>query len=365
MKLQVTQENLNRALNSVARVADTRGTLPILANVLIKAQNNRLSISATNLDIAITHFIGAKIEKGGEITVPASLLANFVASLPDGVIKLELEENKLKVTTDQYQSSINGIVAEDFPVMPAIEKEDAIKVNSKNVKKAFQQVVFAASTADSRPVLCGVYIFSRKNKLYVVATDSSRLAEKEVGTIKTAKEISILVPASAINDLVRVLDDNNEEIRIVHDKQQVLFSFDDIELVARLIDSPYPNYSALIPDTFTIKANLKRQDLFNIVKVSSLFARETAGSLTLELSEKNQTIGINALASQLGENKAVAPAKVKGEGSVTLNSKFLTDAINAFSGENINFSFSDKLKPVLLTDPAASDYRHIIMPIKA
>lgn len=365
MKLQVTQENLSRALNSVARVADTHGTLPILANVLIKAQNNRLSVSATNLDIAITHFIGAKIESGGEITVPANLLANFVSSLPDGVINLELEENKLKVTTDQYQSSINGIIADDFPVMPAIEKDGAITVDAKSIKKAFQQVVFAASVVDSRPVLCGVYIFSKKNKLYVVATDSSRLAEKEAGTIKTTKEVSILVPASAINDLIRVLDDDDQEIKIVHDKQLVLFSFDDIELVARLIDSPYPNYSSLIPTTFTIKATLKRQDLFNIVKVSSLFARETAGSLTLELSEKNQTVGINSLASQLGENTSVAPAKVKGEGSVTLNSKFLTDAINAFSSEDINFAFSDKLKPVLLSDPTSSDYHHIIMPIKA
>lgn len=365
MKLQVTQENLSRALTTVARVADTHGTLPILANVLIKAQNNRLSVSATNLDIAITEFLGAKIERGGEITVPANLLANFISSLPDGIINLELVDNKLKISTTQYESSINGLVADDFPVMPAIEKSETVNVDAKSIKKALQQVVFAASVVDSRPVLCGVYVFSSKNKLYVVATDSSRLAEKEVGNIKTNQEVSFLVPASAISDLVRVLDDESKQIKIVHDKQQVLFKFDDIELVARLIDSPYPNYSVLIPTTFSIKATLKRQDLFNIVKVSSLFARETAGSITLELSESGKSIGINSLASQLGENKATASAKVKGDGSVTLNSKFLTDAINAFSGENITVSISDKLKPVLLTDPEDSSYRHIIMPIKA
>ena len=121
MKLQVTQENLNNALSSVARVADSRGTLPILANVLIKAEKNRLTVSATNLNIGITHHVGAKIENNGVITVPASLLSNFISSLPQGIITLEVEDKKLKITTDQYNSTINGISAEDFPVMPAIE----------------------------------------------------------------------------------------------------------------------------------------------------------------------------------------------------------------------------------------------------
>src|ERR1700742_3678621 len=120
MKLQVTQENLNRALGSVARVANSRGTLPILANVLIKTVNNRLSLSATNLDIAITHYIGAKVNEEGSITVPARLMQDFVGSLPSGVIELELKDTKLHITTDQYKSVVNGIVAEDFPAMPAI-----------------------------------------------------------------------------------------------------------------------------------------------------------------------------------------------------------------------------------------------------
>src|SRR4051812_23987271 len=140
MKLQVTRENLNRALNSVARVANSRGTLPILANVLIKTSSNRLSLSATNLDIAITHYIGAKVEKEGSITVPARLMQDFVGSLPEGVINLDLNSNKLHVTTDQYNSTVNGIVADDFPVMPAITSGKSFAVKSAELKKALQQV---------------------------------------------------------------------------------------------------------------------------------------------------------------------------------------------------------------------------------
>src|SRR5665213_3207065 len=156
MKLQVTQENLNRALGSVARVANSRGTLPILANVLIKTSNNRLSLSATNLDIGISHYIGAKVSQEGSITVPARLMQDFVGSLPEGVIELDLQETKLHVTTPQYQSVVNGIVADDFPVMPAITAGTNWSVAGDLFRKALQQVVFAASADETRPVLTGV-----------------------------------------------------------------------------------------------------------------------------------------------------------------------------------------------------------------
>src|ERR1700733_11969165 len=145
MKLQVTQENLNRALGSVARVANTRGTLPVLSNVLLKTENNRLSLSATNLDIAISHYIGAKVSQEGSITVPARLMQDFVGSLPEGVIELDLQETKLHVTTSQYQSVVNGIVADDFPVMPAMSGGKSWSLNGALFKKGLQQVVFAAS----------------------------------------------------------------------------------------------------------------------------------------------------------------------------------------------------------------------------
>src|SRR5579875_3729323 len=165
MKLQVTQENLNRALSSVAKIANTRGTLPILANVLIKTSKNRLSLAATNLDIAITHYIGAKVNEEGSITVPARLMQDFVSSLPEGVIDLELEETKLHVTTKKYKSVVNGIVADDFPVMPAMADGVRWKINAVLFKTALSQVVFAASNDETRPVLTGVLLKTTDGQL--------------------------------------------------------------------------------------------------------------------------------------------------------------------------------------------------------
>ncbi len=363
MKLQVTQENLNKALNSVSRVANSRGTLPILANVLIKTTNNRLSLAATNLDIAITHYIGAKVSEEGSITVPARLMQDFVNSLPEGVISLDLKDSKLNVTTDKYQSVVNGIVADDFPVMPAISGGKKWTVDGTSFKKGLQQVVFAASGDETRPILTGVLLQTSNGKLNMAATDSYRLAEKQLSNNK--EEVQILVPASAMQDLLRILGDGEDNIQVTHDDQQVLFQVGDIELVTRLVDGKYPDYKKLIPEKFATEARLKRTDLLNVTKVSSLFARESAGSVTIEVDSKTKQLSIRSVASQLGENTATAEAKITGSGSITLNSRYLLDALNAMDGEEVVFGFNGKLEPTLLFDPAVEDYKHIIMPLKS
>lgn len=363
MKLQVTQENLAKALGNVSRVASTRGTLPILSNVLLKTVGTRLSIAATNLDIAITHYIGSKVSEEGSITVPARLMQDFVSSLPGGVIDLSLDELKLHISTDQYQSVINGVSAEDFPIMPAITDGKSWKVPAKDMKTALGQVVTAASNDEARPVLTGVYLHTHEGFLYMVATDSYRLAEKKL--IKTDEEIDLLIPASALQDLLRILGEFEGEVEVMHDDQQALFTVGDIELVTRLIEGKYPDYRKLIPSAFASTAKLKRADLNNITKVSSLFARESAGSVTINLDDEKSRVSIRSVASQLGENTSAASADVQGGGSITLNSRYILDALHALSGDEVVFSFNGKLEPTVIADPKAADYLHVIMPLKS
>jgi len=363
VKLQVTQENLSKALSTVARVANTRNTLPILGNVLLKTVDNRLSVAATNLDIAITHYIGSKVSIEGAITVPARLMQDFVSSLPSGVIDLELEENKLHIVTDQYKSTINGVSAEDFPVMPAIANGTNWQIPASVFKKGLQQVVLAASSDEARPVLTGVYLHSYEGQLYMVATDSYRLAERSLQ--KDKADISMLVPGSAMQDMLRILGDGEETVSITHDEQQVLFRVGEVELVSRLIEGSYPDYRKLIPAKFEVSATLSKADFTNITKVSSLFARESAGSVTIKVDEANKQVSIRSVASQLGENTASASAEVKGSGEVTLNSRFLLDALHVFDGDSVGFNFNGKLDPCLLTDPSDKGYKHIIMPLRS
>ena len=364
MRLQVTQANLNRALGAVARVANTRNQLPILANVLIKTSDNRLSISATNLDIAITEYIGAKVVEEGSITVPARLMQDFISSLPDGIIELRLDDTKLHIKTDKYQSVVNGVLADDFPVMPAIEGGDTLQLPSSQLRRTLQQVVFAASSDESRPVLTGVLLRGSGNELHLAATDSYRLAEKTL-EVKLTKDINLLVPATAMHDLLRILGDSDETVTITYDEQQVLFQVGDVELVARLLEGNYPDYQKLIPSQFEVTASLKRAELLNVTKVSSLFARESAGSITIEVDETSKQLSIHSVASQLGENTASANGDIVGNGTITLNSRYLLDALGAISDDDIIFSFNGKLEPTVVRSANGSDYVHVIMPLKS
>lgn len=363
MKLQVTQENLAKALNSVARVANSKNTLPILSNVILKTVGTRLSIAATNLEIAITHFVGSKVSKEGAITVPGRLMQDFISSLPSGVINLDLKDNKLNISTEKYKSVINGTTAEDFPVMPGIKKGNRWDIPAGVFASGLQQVVIAASNDEARQVLTGVYLHSHQGKLFAVATDSYRLAEKEL--TKTTQEIGLLVPATAMHDLLRIIGDYDGNIEVVHDEQQVSFRAGDVELVTRLIDGKYPDYRKLIPQKFATSATVKRSEFTNVTKVSSLFARESAGSVTISADEQDKQISIRAVASQMGENTASADANVKGEGEITLNSRYLLDALSTTASDSVLFGFNGKLEPCVIKPTDNKGYTHVIMPLKS
>ncbi len=363
MELQVTQENLNKALGTAARVAGGRSTLPILSNVLLRISNNQLSISATNLDIAITELIGAKVSKEGSLTIPARLLQDFVASLPKGTIDIKQEEHKLHITAEHYDSTINGVSAEEFPAMPTIQDGLKWTIPAPDLKQALQQVVFAASGDEARPVLTGVYIHTDGDKLMIAATDSYRLAQKTLTGNK--EKVNLLIPNSAMQDLLRILSDEANDVSVVHDEQQVLFKVGSTELVARLIEGKYPDYQKLIPTNFATTAEVSKDELINITKVSSLFARESAGSITVHVSEKDSQVSIRSIASQVGENTASAEAVISGDGDITLNSRYLLDGLQAIKGDTVQLCFNGKLDPVVLKSSGQDDYLHIVMPLKS
>jgi DNA polymerase-3 subunit beta len=363
MKLTVTQENLARALSTVSRIASSRGSLPILANVLLKTVDNQLYIAATNLDIAMSEVIGAKVVKEGSITVPARLMQDYVASLPSSPLTLEVTDHKLHIKTDHHSSTINGTLADDYPEMPSIEKGTTITLPAGEFKHTLQQVLFAASHDDARPILTGVYLHTVDGVLFAVATDSYRLAEKQIRAEKT--DIQLLIPATSLQELLRVMRDDADTVTIQFDEQQARISIASIELVTRLIEGKYPDYKKLLPANFETKATLTRQDMLEITKVSSLFAREAAGGVTVTIEESEKTVSIRSIASQVGENTATANADCSGDAVITMNSRYILDGLQAFDGDKVTINVNGKLDPCVFTDPDNKDYLHVVMPVKS
>lgn len=366
MELTVTQENLARALGGVGRVASSKAGLPILGNILLRTDGTRLLVAATNLEIASVYHIGSKISTPGAITVPARLINEFIASLPSGNVDLKVADNKLSITSGRYSSVINGIVADEFPELPTIDEEASLlyRLSSADFKQAVTQTIITAGSDTTRPVLTGAYWQIADGNIYMAATDGYRLAEKKV--LPAEGELSAIIPASTLQEVLRTLSEDIEEIEMLFDETQVRFRMNGIEVTSRLIDGKYPDYRQLIPASSESVVTINTAEFTRISKIAGLFARASGGSITITADSEKQTISIHSIASELGENTSTAEAKVEGDGQITLNSRYLSDALSVIGSDMVEFRFSGKLAPCVLTPKEkASDYTHIIMPLKS
>lgn len=364
MKLTVTQENLNRALQVVGRVASGKTPLPILNNILFRADNNRLMLAATNLELAITQHVGGKIDEEGSITVPARLMSEFIANLPKGNVELQADGTKLHIRCGTYTSTINGMPPDEFPELPSIEEKQAVAIPMAELKRGLQQTVLVASTDDTRPVLTGVYVHSFEGYLYLAATDGYRLAERRLAATK--QEISAIIPVTTLNDVLRVMHDDLSEVKLVFDENQVRILLDDVEITSRLIDGSFPDYRTLIPKQSDIAITLAKDEFVRVTKVASLFARESGGSVTLNGVAEDNKLRIHSVASQLGENTSEIDAEITSDTQVTLNSRYLLEALGCIDDRQVVFHCSGKLAACVVTPTGDKpDYQHIIMPLKS
>ena len=213
-------------------------------------------------------------------------------------------------------------------------------------------------------MLTGVYIYEDSGALVFAATDSYRLAEKKT-TFKAPSDVKLLLPANAMQEVARLLKDSSEVVTMSYDEQQAQFMIDGSEVVMRNIEGTYPDYKKLLPTSFETTASAIKKDIVEITKVSSLFAREAAGSITMQLDPADKQIKINSIASQVGENSASADADVSSDATITLNSRYLLDSLAAFTTESITVNVNGKLDPCVVTSKDDDSYTHVIMPVKS
>jgi DNA polymerase-3 subunit beta len=367
MELSVTQENLARALSSASRVANNKSQLPILNNILLRTDGHRLMVAATNLEIASTQLIGAKIINEGAITIPARLITEFISSLPKTTtVTLKADNNKLHLTAEGYTSVVNGQVADEFPELPTINDKTAISyaINTVALKQAIGQTILTASNDATRPVLTGVYWHSHDGALYLAATDGYRLSEKRL--VDTKSDVAAIIPTNTLQEVLRTLNDDINEVEVLFDESQVRFRLNDAEITSRLIDGNFPDYRQLIPTSSETTVTIPRTEFSQITKVAGLFARESGGSVIITADAEKNKLSLHSVASELGENTSEAAAEVTADGQVTVNSRYLTEALGVIDSDTVTFSFSGKLSPcVLAGDQKDNDYKHIIMPLKS
>ena len=366
MEIEVTQDKLSKALNNVSRIAVGKVTLPVLNNVLIRVDQNKVSLITTNLDMAIVDFLPVSNSKDGVTTVPAKLLAEFVSNLPRGEkIKISAKDTKVTISAGRYTSIINGSPADDFPELPEINEEKAVifKMGIDEFKNGISSVAIASSNDMTRPALTGIYFNTADKTLCIAATDGYRLAEKKL--IKNVEsEINVIVPASSLQEVLRAINEDMEEIEISFNDDLVRFRLGEVEIISKLIDASFPDYRRLIPKDNDINLELNREELIRITKLAALFARSVNGSITCE-SKKPNSFTVKSIANELGENDSSIETPVDIEGKIRLNSRFLIDALNVLDDKEIAFNFASRIAPVILRNKKNQDYTHIVMPLNS
>lgn len=367
MEIEVEQSKLAKALSNVSRVAaGARATLPVLNNVLIRVDGKKVTLTTTNLDMAVVDYLPTSQSQNGVVTVPAKLLAEFVGNLPKGVVKMKLVNGKLVTSMGKYVSTINGTEADDFPELPEIDEKKAVmfKMGAEEFKNGINQVMIASSNDMTRPALTGIYFNTHDGVLYVAATDGYRLAEKKFIS-KVESEVMAIVPSASLSEVLRTVNEETEEIEILFDEAQVRFRLGEVEITSKLIDGSFPNYRQLIPEKTENEIGLLRGELGRVTKLAALFAREVGGSIVCEAKVSQGVFSVSAVANEFGENTSEIEAEVSVDGKVTLNSRYLIDVLNVLSDDEMIFGFSGNLAPVVIREKKLKDYTHIIMPLKS
>lgn len=382
MKLSCLQENLSQGLNIVSHISDKNTSLPILNNVLIKTENKNIKLISTNLEIGINCSVRGKVEEDGEITIPARVLNDYVSLLPNDKVMLETTGDETNINCNNFSTKIKGSPSSDFPLIPSITKENAqcYKVRIDEFKKAIAQVIFAISPNEARPDISGILIKMGEKTLTLAATDSFRLAEKKIKLMSEAQgEIKTIIPYKTLNELARVLstiqrDDEiskeEECLSIYITENQILFECKNIELISRVIDAKYPDYTQIIPQEFKTKVSLDVKILANSVKAASLFTKTGIYDILMSFDPSQNKLKVSSLNSQVGENKSDIDAIMEGEPEeLILNYRFLLDGLQNIGSEKILLKITDKVKPCVLMPLSndgkeISDYLYLIMPIK-
>lgn len=374
MKVSCLQENLARGLSIVGRAVATRSTLPMASNILLASDGGRLKLAATNLEIGITTWAGAKVEEEGAVAVPARLLTEFVASLPPERIELSVNQRNrtLNLRCARYEANIRGADPEEFPPLPTVTEAPTTTVDPKALHDAIRQVVFAAATDDTRPSLAGVLCSFEGEVLTLAAADGYRLAVRQLNLSTPVEErLDVIVPARALQEVGRLASDEEEavEISIAPNRGQVLFHAASVDLVSRLIDANFPNYKQIIPPRHTTRILINTAEFEKATKIAFLFARDAANIVRLQFVPGEEALQpgrviASAATTDLGDNASELDAIVEGNATqIAFNAKYLLDVLAVVGTGQVALEVTSPSSPGVVKPVGESGYLHVIMPM--
>lgn len=355
-----------RGLSQVSHVAGRSTTLPILKNILITAATEGVTLAATNLEIGVTTLVRGKVEVPGTFTVQARVLMDYVSLLSSGNITITLEGAELLVTSPGSKTTLKGLSAEDFPVIPKVTDGVRLNLATTQLKTALSQTVFAVATDDARPEISGVLFHLHGTELTLAATDSYRLAEVKIPLTVAKEEQRVIVPSRSLSELLRLLPDVGE-VQLVIGENQVSVQVDDLELVTRLIEGQFPDYAQIIPTSFTSTLTVEAASFAKVLRQVSLFCRSGINDVTVKYDA--DTTKLSAANAQVGASDVELATSLTGKGGdIVFNWRFLLDGLAVIGSDDVALQLNDEKGPGLLVPVKPQKdqppFRYLIMPIR-
>ena len=362
MKITVNQKNLKKALNLVEKVVSKNSSLPILNNILLKTENGRLKVSATNLEIGINYIVGAKIEEVGQIAVPARIISDFIGNIVDDKVSLTTKNNILSINSERYKTQILGFDAKDFPIIPKISSKSLAVIPTKLLKNSLMMVLDSVAVSETRPELAGVFINFNNDKIVFAATDSFRLTEKSVD-FKNVQRQSFIIPRNTVAELIRVSGELERDLSFNVGDNQISFSSDDFEMVSRIVDGVYPDYKKIIPEKFISRVLVNKDELDKTIRIAGLFSTNIS-DIKINCSEGK--MAVLAKNSDKGEIEILVDASLKNQPfEVSLNFHYLLDGLKILDTEKVVIEFTGQGSPLVIRpNDDRKDVVYLIMPLR-
>ena len=372
MKASVSQQQLAQGLGVVSRAVSPRSTLPVLGNVLLATDEGRLRLAATNLELGISCWIGAQIQEEGSITVPARLLADLVSTLPNDTVHLSVNISTCTLTVNCGASNtdIKGIDAQEFPPMPATDMSEGVLIKVADFKEMIQQVTFASSSDEARPVLQGAQTTITGNEITMAATDGFRISVRKVQLEDSGrKQQTMIIPARALNEVARIATDPDGMVSMIvpAGRGQVVFRLDSAELVSQLIDGNFPDYRVIVPRSFKSHTIVSTAAFLKACRQAEIIARNGNNVVRLNLTpntDKPGQVEVSAQSEETGSNETQIDATIDGPGLViAFNVRFLREALEVIKTPNLVLETNDHKSPARVQPVGDENFLHIIMPM--
>jgi DNA polymerase-3 subunit beta len=363
MKFETTTETLSQAVATASRFAERRANLPVLGCVLITAEGSRLTLRATNLECGVEIVVPAKVTAEGTVAVPAAVLNGFLNNSKGKSISASLVGEVFKVESERANASIKTIPHEDFPILPRVSAETSFTIKASDLVRAIRSVAYCASLSAVKPELQSVLLYGEAGKLTAVATDSFRLAEKQMPLKSGGSIPQLLVPARNAAELMRVLEAVKGDIEIYYNDNQLSTQAEDIYYTSRLLDGAFPNYRQILPKEFSTEGLVLREDMSSALKSLSIFADKFA-QVSLAIDPVKKALFLSSRNPDVGEQISTVKATISGDAvSVSFNGRYLADSLQSIVGDSVRLHSNGAGKPMLIKDASDDSFLYLAMPM--